>query len=56
MHHLFAMLRLMTHVNAGATIALVAWLAVHADSASTPIPFAAAGARPAAGLSTGGVR
>ena len=26
MHHIFTMLRLMTHVNIGATIALVAWL------------------------------
>jgi hypothetical protein len=26
MHHIFTMLRLMTHVNIGATVALVAWL------------------------------
>lgn len=56
MHHIVAMLRLMTHINIGATIALVAWLTVTAYSSSVPKAPERADARPAVAASTGAVR
>jgi hypothetical protein len=53
MHHLFAMLRLMTHVNIGATIALVAWLVTQSYVPDGTSPPGTAQAQPAAKTSTG---
>ena len=53
MHHLFAILRLMTHVNIGATLALVAWFVTQSYVPDGSNPSGTAPVHPAAKVSTG---
>jgi hypothetical protein len=56
MHHLVAMLRLMTHVNIGATLALVAWLITQSYFSDGPNPSGTVSVHLAAKVSTGAVQ
>jgi hypothetical protein len=53
MHHLFAILRLMTHVNIGATLALVAWFVTQPYVPDGSNPSGTEPVHPAAKVSTG---
>jgi len=56
MHHIVTMLRLMTHINIGATIALAAWLVMHTDSAGSVSAIETAGTGAAAAVVEGAGR
>ncbi len=56
MHHIVTMLRLMTHINISATIALVAWLGATVHASRIPNVPEHTDAWPAVTSSAGAVR